>query len=256
MKKLFVFIMFIIVIFSCLIAVSAEKAQYATAGELYQAWAEDLPDYICGVWSTDGGTSNLTFGVQNNEAGNAGKEKILELIENDSSVTFVYQEFSRNYLLQIQKEIDKEYLGKETGLISTGPYDINNCIMLGIKEDKKDDPDTQKMIEEITSKYGKAVSFEYTDKILLFTGDDNSPVDYNKFENTQLVALFTFLLFTLLFSGVIFAVVKRRKTAILQTNSGITVSHSQKKVENMVKESDYNVPSELDKKIINSISKY
>jgi len=128
--------------------------------------------------------------------------------------------------------------------------------MLGIKEDKKDDPDTQKMIEEITSKYGKAVSVEYTDKIILFTGEDNLPVDHDKLENTQLVALYTFFLFILLLSGLVFALVKRRKTAILQTNSGITVSHSQKKVENMVKESDYNVPSELDKKIINSISKY
>ena len=64
MKKLFALILAVVLICSCSIIVSAEEAKYNTAGELYEAWYENLPDYICGVWSTDGGTNNLTFGIQ------------------------------------------------------------------------------------------------------------------------------------------------------------------------------------------------
>ncbi len=261
MKKLFAFIMFIIVIFSCLISVSAEKAQYATAGDLYQAWAEDLPDYICGVWSTDGGMNNLTFGVQNNASGNAGKQEILELIENDSTVTFVYQEFSRNYLLQIQKEIDKEYLGKETGLIYTGLYDMDNCIKFGIKDEKKDDPETQKMVEEILNKYGNAVSVEYTDAIFLFLDGDlpvynNLHVYDSKTEDAQPFLMFGIGLAAILIVGIFLWGVKRRNLAAMQTNVGTTVSVSDQDVEEMIKESEYEFPSDLDKKIIDSINKY
>lgn len=106
---------------------------------------------------TDGGASNLTFGIQNTELGNAGKTEMLELVKDDSSITFVNQEHSRNYLLQIQKELDG-YFEKDFGLISTGLNEKNNCIVLGIFEERKDEADTQKMIGEITQKYGNAVS--------------------------------------------------------------------------------------------------
>ena len=62
-----------LLIFSFTINVCAAEAQYSTAGDLYEAWYDDLPDYVCGVWSTEGGTINLTFGIQNNASGNAGK---------------------------------------------------------------------------------------------------------------------------------------------------------------------------------------
>ena len=94
MRKGFALMISVFLIFSCTVSVCAAEAQYSTAGDLYEAWCSNLPDYFCGVWSTDGGTTNLTFGIQNNASGNAGKQKILELIENDSSVTFVYQGFA------------------------------------------------------------------------------------------------------------------------------------------------------------------
>ena len=101
MKKFLILIFSVLFVFSYAISVSAEEARYRNAGELYEAWAENLPDYICGIWSIDGGTTNLTFGIQNNEAGDTGKQRMLDLIENDSSITFVYQEYSRNYLLYL-----------------------------------------------------------------------------------------------------------------------------------------------------------
>lgn len=174
MKKFATFVFAILLICSCSVIASAEEAKYNTAGDLYKAWYENLPDYICGVWSTDGGTSNLTFGIQNTELGNVGKKEILELVNNDSSITFVYQEYSRNYLLQIQKELD-EYFEKDLGLISTELDEKNNCIVFGIFEERKEDADTQNMIEEITKKYGNAVSIEYTDKLIILTADKNHP---------------------------------------------------------------------------------
>ena len=181
MKKYLIVLFSVLFIFSCTVAVSAEEAQYRDAGELYEAWAENLPDYICGVWSTDGGYSNLTFGIQNNEAGNTGKQRMLDLIENDSSITFVYQEYSRNYLLQIQREID-EYMKLDLGLVSTGLYDTRNCIELGILENRKNDADTQTMIKEITDKYGNAVSVTYTDaRFELTLGEEKDPMaQYNR----------------------------------------------------------------------------
>ncbi|MDO5123128.1 MAG: hypothetical protein Q4D44_00495 [Eubacteriales bacterium] len=154
-------ILAILLICSCSIIASAEEAKYNTAGELYEAWYENMPDYICGVWSTDGGASNLTFGIQNNES---GKQKMIELVKDDSSLTFVYQEYSRNYLFQIQREID-EYMKKDLGLVSTGLNEQNNCIKLGILKDRKYDLETQNMLEEITERYGNAVVVEYTDEI-------------------------------------------------------------------------------------------
>ncbi len=108
---------------------------------------------------TDGGASNLTFGIQNTELGNAGKTEMLELVKDDSSITFVYQEHSRNYLLQIQKELDG-YFEKDFGLISTGLNEKNNCIVLGIFEERKDE---------------NAVSVEYTDELSVLTTDNNRP---------------------------------------------------------------------------------
>ena len=44
------------------------EGKYVTMGDLYQAWGgyEGYPDYICGVWSTDGGSASVLI-VKNNE---------------------------------------------------------------------------------------------------------------------------------------------------------------------------------------------
>lgn len=255
MRKLFSLIFSLFLICTCTMGVWAAEAQYSTAGDLYEAWYNNLPDYICGVWSTDGGTTNLTFGIQNNEAGNAGKQEILELVSNDSSVTFVYQEFSRNYLLQIQKEIDG-YFEKNLGLISTGLDDIHNCIVLGVFNERKDNADTQNMIDEITAKYGKAVSVEYTDQLVFTVGENDS--NYAWLALTKQPPMFmSMIMMLLLMIGVVFMIAIRRKMLILQTNHGTTVSTtrlpSAKDVEDMVKHSNYSAPSDLKQKVMDMI---
>lgn len=251
MKKVFAFILATVLICSCSIIAAAEEAKYNTAGELYEAWCENLPDYICGVWSTDGGTNNLTFGIQDNAFGNAGKEEMLELVKNDSTLTFVYQEYSRNYLLQIQREID-EYMQKGLGLILTALDEQNNCIELGILEERKDNADTQNMLKEITDKYGKAVSVEYTDAIHLLTADENNPWQSQQFW------LFAICIFGVLIVCMFF-VFQKRNVLLLQTNNGATVSTtsspSTKEVEDMVRKTKYDIPSDLDQKIMSEINR-
>ena len=251
MKKIITLILTIVFICSCSIIASAAEAKYNTAGELYEAWCENLPDYICGVWSTDGGASNLTFGIQNNAAGNAGKQEILDLVKNDSTLTFVYQEYSRNYLLQIQREID-EYMKKELGLISTALNEQNNCIDLGILKERKDDVATQDMIKEIADRYGNAVTVEYTDEILEITiGEEQSL-------QSQHFLFYTMGIIAVLLVGMFF-VFQKRNVLLLQTNNGATVSTatfpSTKEVENLVRKTQYDIPSELDQRIMNEINK-
>lgn len=249
MKKYLIVLFSVLFIFSCTVSVSAEEAQYSDAGELYEAWAENLPDYICGVWSTDGGTTNLTFGIQNNEAGKTGKQRMLDLIENDSSITFVYQEYSRNYLLQIQREID-EYMKLDLGLISTGLYDTRNCIELGILEERKNDTETQAMVKEITDKYGSAISVTYTDAIYAFTGEEKNPI-------AQHLLFLPVFLVSVALLGVLF-IASQKRGVLLQTGNGTTVVSTTtptcKEVEGMVKKSSYKTSSKLDQKIMYTIS--
>ena len=89
-----------------------DEGKYATMGELYQAWGgyEGYPDYICGVWSTDGGMSNMTVAVTKDKAGERGKEEILSLLENPNSVTFTYQSYSYQELQEVNEAVVVLYI--------------------------------------------------------------------------------------------------------------------------------------------------
>lgn len=259
MRKLFALIISVFLIWSCVLTVGAAEAKYNTAGELYEAWHDNLPNYICGVWSTDGGTSNLTFGIQNNEKGHAGKQQILELIENDSSVTFVYQQFSRNDLLQMQKEIDV-YFEKNSGLLSTGLNETDNCIVVGIYKDRKDNADTKAMVNEITGKYGKAVRVEYTDKVVhtVESHESEAPNTWVPLYAQPRLFLPMVMIFLLLI-GVVFVIAIRRKMFLLQTKQGTigsaTSMPSAKEVQDIVKKTNCHVPADLKQKVMTAIEK-
>jgi len=177
MKRFFSLLLSVILIFTCSITAFAENDKYSTAGDLYQDWYDNLPDYICGVWSNDGSSNNLTFGIQNNEAGNAGKQEMLRLIKNENTVAFVYQTYSRNYLLEIQEELNV-YLKKDIGLISTALDEKNNCIELGIHHQEKDKPATKETIVELKNKYGDAVSVEFVEEIVPTSSADDRTLYY------------------------------------------------------------------------------
>ena len=249
MKKYLVMIFSVLFIFFCAVAVSAEE-MYDNAGELYEAWAENLPDYICGVWSTDGGMVNLTFGIQNSEAGNTGKQKMLDMIKDDSTITFVYQKYSRNYLLQIQQEIDR-YMQQDLGLISTGVDDICNCVELGILEERKDNAKTKAMIREITDKYGDAVAVVYTGEIVPTVLNETGLAN----RGPTMLLLMTLSVVILAFT--IFGVSQKRGL-LFQTRNGTMVASrsvlTEKEVEGLVKDATYKPSADLDQRVMDAIN--
>lgn len=254
MKKLISITMTFILVCICSVTAFASEGEYDTAIELYRSWSENMPDYICGVWTTDGGKRNLTFGIQDNDAGNAGKQEILALIKDDSTATFVYQKYNRSYLLQIQNEL-YAYFQKDLGLLSSGLNEKENRIDLAIYDQKMNDEETKDMIAELTSKYGDAISIGYTDQLnvdLLALGQEpiNHQPHYFFFVATisALIFVITFMIF-----------VKKKGMFVMQTNTGNTVVASArlktKEVEGMVKKSNFKVPADLDSKVMTAIEK-
>ena len=69
---------------------TTNQMTFPTLFDLFHHWCTDgYPDYVTGIWSTDGSSYNLTLGVTNDAAGEAGKQEILDQIEDDASVAFV-----------------------------------------------------------------------------------------------------------------------------------------------------------------------
>ena len=141
------------------------EAQFKTAEELYQYWMAQntdyyaeypYPDYVCGVWSTDGGSRNLTFAVTKNEEGEAGKEEILRLIEDDSTVTFTYQTYSYKELWDVRMELEPR-MGEETGAIGMGIYEMDNVLHIDIDEKN---PNGEYFMKECFERFGNKVAFK------------------------------------------------------------------------------------------------
>ena len=125
MKKFFIFLLSVVLIFTMSLGAFADEKYSAssdsgedvsaasdyvssdvevkTINDLFQYWEfNGYPDYVCGVWSTDGSENNLTVGILKTDEGENGKDEILSKIENDEAVTFEYQKYSKNYLFEIQ----------------------------------------------------------------------------------------------------------------------------------------------------------
>lgn len=145
---------------------------FETAGDWVNEYSKRLPDYICGYWSTDGTSWNLTFGILDTEEGNAGMQEMLFLIEDDSTVSFVYQKYSKNYLLQVKEEIC-EYFFMDNGLQSVGVDVSENCVSVAFEESYANNETTQGFISELLSRYGDAVNISFEGKI----GGNSAPVE-------------------------------------------------------------------------------
>ena len=110
------------------------EGKYVTMGDLYQAWGgyEGYPDYICGVWSTDGGMSNMTVAVTKDKAGERGKEKILSLLENPNSVTFTYQSYSYQELQEVNEAIVSRMMAGDQSIVACGIYEMENKVHVSV----------------------------------------------------------------------------------------------------------------------------
>ena len=135
------------------------EGKYATMGDLYQAWGgyEGYPDYICGVWSTDGGMSNMTVAVTKDKAGERGKEKILSLLENPNSVTFTYQSYSYQELQEVNEAIVSRMMAGDQSIVACGIYEMENKVHVSVLETAENAKETA---QALVKTYGDKVMVE------------------------------------------------------------------------------------------------
>ena len=135
------------------------EGKYATMGDLYQAWGgyEGYPDYICGVWSTDGGMSNMTVAVTKDKAGERGKEEILSLLENPNSVTFTYQSYSYQELQEVNEAIVSRMMAGDQSIVACGIYEMENKVHVSVLETAENAEETA---QALVKTYGDKVMVE------------------------------------------------------------------------------------------------
>lgn len=241
--------------------ITTNQATYPTLFDLFQHWCNDgYPDYVTGIWSTDGSSYNLTVGVTNDAAGEAGKQEILDLVENDASITFTTQPYSHNYLMQIQEELFPYFEQEELGLVGSGVYDMENCVHVEVLTEKENNEVSLNFIAELEEKYGDAVSISYTEGYVLRTEEISlttppAPSIGGKSSFSPLL-IAGMILIPLLVFGIYFAL-RKRFVPVMQTNTGGTVTHSDtlsvKEVEELVKDSSLTISKEVDEKVMEGI---
>lgn len=267
MKKGMTILMCVLLVLLCsATAYAAETGQYETAGDLYEAWMQSggVPDYVSGIWSTDGGCENLTIGIVDDENKEQAVREILELVKDDSTVTIVYQTRSRNYLYGIMEDINT-YFEKDLGLVSAGTDEYENRVDIKILEQRKDDPATQAMMDELRGKYGDAVSFSYAAAYAELT------IELEPVEQTQgqvLMAInpesptgsmpgFVILCLAMLMCAAA-AMVFRKKYRAMQTAEGTFAAGQAPvttgEVEERIRQSASRVPPSLDARVMDSIN--
>ena len=248
--------------------VTTNPTTYPTLFDLFQHWCnEGYPDYVTGLWSNDGSSYNLTVGVTGDAAGEAGKQEILDLVENDASVTFSTQTYTHDYLMQIQDDL-LPYFKQDLGLVASGVYDMENYVGIEILTAKANDEATLNFIAELKEKYGDAISISYTENYVTLTDELHtntttvlmeplSPSATGKISFSPLLVTGAILIPLLVF-GIYFAL-RKRLVPVLQTNAGGTVAQSGKfsvkEVEQIVKDSSLTISKEVDERVMEGIRK-
>ena len=265
MKRIFLLAMSLILLCSFPVRAAAEEAGiYENAGALYEAWVSGdcVPDYITAVISTDGGTDNLTFGLVAGDAGERGRQEILDLVRNDASVTIMYQTYSRNELYLIQDEIVNEYFAQDLGLISAGVCEGVNKIVLEVKTDYAENADTLQMIQKVTDRYGDRVSFHFTDSEIVALVGTQTTVTNPMMVMADPRSPFNLLTFSLILCTMMLAVLGcmeiRRHRLIAATGNGAVVIQeskplSRKEVEDAIRSSEFKPSEALQDRVMRSI---
>jgi len=243
--------------------ITTNQTTYPTLFDLFQYWCnESYPDYVTGIWSNDGSAYNLTVGLVEGATGEAGKQEILDLVENDSSITFTTQTYSYNYLRQVQDELTP-YFKQELGMVGTGVSEMENCVDVEFLTEKANDETTLNFIAELKETYGDAISVSCTEGYTLRQTteeigltDPLAPSTVGKSPFTPLM-IAGLILIPLLVFGVYFAL-RKRFVPVMQTNTGGTVTQtdrlSVKEVEELVKKSSLTVSKEVDEKVMERIA--
>ena len=137
--------------------------KYATMGDLYQAWGGYVgyPDYVCGVWSTDGGMASMTVAVTDDAAGEKGKEEILSMLANPETVIFTTQKYSYRELQQVMDEITAR-MGGDSPIVACGVYEMDNNVHISVNEGHKKARD---IAAQLSQRYADRVEVELGDMV-------------------------------------------------------------------------------------------
>lgn len=265
MKRILLLLICILLMFNFSITASAEEnGIYENAGQLYEAWVsqDKVPDYISGVWSTDGGQDNLTFCLVEGEAGEKGQQEILDLVIDDSTVTFVYQTYSRNYLYQIQAAVVDAYFDKKLGLVTAGVREHENKVCFEVHIDYAENPDTLAMIQQVKDQYGDAVYFSYIDSYpqLVTSAEPTVTTQFLVMPNPQKQVMPVGLTFTFCAIAIVFLLFiemrRRQVIAIMSDGTSASIgkhSISQKEIEADIRNADVEPSESLDYRVMQSI---
>lgn len=260
MKKITALFISLFLIYSLCFSCSAE-AVFETAGDLYQSWAgvDNYPDYVCGVWSTNGGSDYLTIAVLDTEEGEQGKSEILELVKDDSTVTFAYGEYSRDYLTKTLNEITQLFkTSEEHGIVAAALLDKENRIALTVVDEYENNEKSKETLDNLKSQYGDVFIINYakqpvfSDDSAYISSTDISIHDERKSPDYRAIVLLLILIFS-----VTFMIIRKRRQALLKTTTGEVISStelSQKEIEHLIKHRDSEYPDELDNKIFEAIN--
>ena len=144
----------------------AETLQFENCGELFDYWASQntdpkqssYPDYVCGVWSTDGTMDHMNFCLTDDAAGKAGKEEILSMLKNTDDISFSSAKYPHKDLLAIQWElVDSGFDMQQYGICGFGVDEMNNVLSFDMD---MTNPSAQTFIDDYSAKYGDMVAFK------------------------------------------------------------------------------------------------
>jgi len=214
--------------------------KYSTMGALYQAWGgwEGYPDYVCGVWSTDGGMDNLTVAVTDDKAGEQGREAILAQLRDHSSVTFTTQTYSYRQLQQVMDEIVTR-MGGDSPIVACGIYEMDNHVHVTVNENHEQ---AQEIALELSRQYTDRVEVELGDLVIRTTleelGKENPAAHLLPFALLMMVVLTGLLL------------VKKLPARVTNTGKVVTGDRPTKnQVEAAVRESRETPPDRVEDRI-------
>lgn len=156
MKKLFCALLALLLCLAPTLAAYADGEPYENAYELWVSWDRAYPDFVAGVWSTDGTVERLTFALVEG-AGEAEKEEILSWIRDKDSVSFAEgYRYSYAELRSLQEELTP-YLGDGTGAFGVGVYEGENRVHIDINTDN---PGAEAFMRMCRETYGDMIVFE------------------------------------------------------------------------------------------------
>lgn len=266
MKRMIASFLCMLILFHVPVNAHAENTGcFENAGALFKYWISQhtLPEYITGIWSSDGSEGNLTFGVTDDKAGREGAKLILDLVLNDSTVAIAYQTYALHDLYDIQADVER-YLGDDVGFKAVGVYFLANRVEVDVDQKRMDDPDTLAVVNLLTEKYGNTVFFEYTNTVYAPTiGTAHGPASgffppIRQQADGKMPLLYAmFVISVIALVALFLSEYKRRKLLVLLSSAGaVTITRAKlpyRAIEEAVKKSSAAPSPETDAKIQNAI---